>query len=170
MKICQIACMSQNRAIGKNNKLPWHLPEDLKFFKKKTTGHPLIMGRKTFESLSLKPLPHRLNIIITRNKQYTAPHGVFVFHTIKGAIHFCEKQRDTWGDEVYIGGGAEIYHQTLSMAHYIYLTIVHKNFKGDTFFPKLDPDIFKEINRENYNTPPLPFSFFTYKNNRISYR
>lgn len=163
MKICQIACMSQNRVIGKDNKLPWHIPEDLKFFKEKTLGHPIIMGRKTFESLSFKPLPRRYNLIITRNIKYESPKGTFVFHKIEEALQFCKEKEALWGDEVYICGGAEIYRQTLNVSDYIYLTVVHKDFEGDTFFPELDLNIFKEIDRKDFNSAPIPFSFITYK-------
>ena len=163
MKICQIACMSQNRVIGKDNKLPWHIPEDMKFFKEKTLGHPIIMGRKTFESLSVKPLPRRPNIIITRNTRYIHPKETFVFHNIEEAFQLCKEKKELWGDEVYICGGAEIYRQTLNVSDYIYLTIVHKDFEGDAFFPEFDLNIFKEVERKDFNSAPIPFSFITYR-------
>jgi dihydrofolate reductase len=157
--ISHIAACSQNRVIGVNNELPWSIPEDWKFFKDKTTGHCLVMGRKTFESLG-KALPNRLNVVVTRDKSFNAPNTV-AFPNIEGAIEYCKTQSAKYGDEIFIGGGGEIYKQTLDIADRIYLTVIHKDFEGDAFYPELDMTKFKEVERKD-RTEPIPFTFFTY--------
>jgi len=158
--LSQIAACSSNRVIGKDNHLPWNIPEDWKFFKDKTTGKCLIMGRKTFESLG-KPLPNRLNVVITRDSQYKAP-GAVVVPNIEAAIAHCEKLIDQYGEEIFIGGGAEIYRQTLKIVDRIYLTVIHQEFEGDAFFPELDKNQWKEVERRD-RAEPIPFSFLTYE-------
>ena len=127
--------VADNGVIGKNNDLPWHLPEDLKRFKEITLGQNVLMGRKTFESIFArlkKPLPGRTNIVVTRQKDYRAPEGVLVFHSLDEAVK-------SLGDkDVYIIGGAEIYKQALSLAEKFFLTKVKGNFEGDAFFPGID--------------------------------
>jgi len=153
MKINIIAAIGPNRELGKDNKLLWHISEDLKRFKKITTGKTVIMGRKTFESLG-KPLPNRTNIIITRDPNYKV-EGCLVVHSLKEAInkakikdpHFAKasrgKQKSKSENEIFIIGGGEIYKQALPYAEKLYLTVVEGQFDADTFFP--DYSEFKKI-------------------------
>jgi dihydrofolate reductase len=150
MIISQIVAMAKNRVIGKDNQMPWHLPEDLKRFRKITSNSIVIMGRKTFESIG-KPLPKRLNVIITRNPEYKA-QGCEVFTSVAEALEFCNGQKDKWGEEVFIIGGAEIYRQTISRTDRIYLTLIDKEFEGDTFFPEYGH--LRETQRENIEGDP----------------
>jgi dihydrofolate reductase len=133
MKISLVVAASENHAIGKDNQLLWHLPKDMRFFKNTTWALPILMGRKTFESLGNKVLPGRMNIIITRqaNKQY---EGAKVVSTLEEAIALA-KQNDY--KELMVIGGGEIYTMALPMAHTIYLTRVHTQIEGDTYFPVL---------------------------------
>lgn len=140
-----IAAMSENRVIGIENQLPWHLPADLKHFKTLTTGHPILMGRKTYESIG-RPLPNRTNIIITRNADFTAP-GCVVVTSIEDAITRAAEEN---AQEIFIIGGAEVYKQLLPHVQRIYLTIVHEQFAGDAFFPELDLKEWKEVERETH--------------------
>ncbi|MDS9471240.1 dihydrofolate reductase [Sporosarcina pasteurii] len=119
-----------DRVIGLNNDLPWHIPEDLKYFKEKTMGKAMVMGRKTYESIG-RPLPGRLSIVVTRNKSYSA-EGVVVAHDLDEAI---QKAKE-YADEVMIIGGAEIFKLMMDIADRLYITEVHEHFKGDTFFPE----------------------------------
>nr|AIA17719.1 Dihydrofolate reductase [uncultured bacterium] len=159
MMISHIAACSQNRVIGKDNHLPWKIPEDWKFFKDKTSGHILIMGRKTFESLG-KPLPNRLNVVITRDPTYQAP-GAVVLPSVEAALEFAQTKFKDYPDEVFIGGGGEIYKQTLAIADRVYLTVIHKDFDGDAFYPTLPEGEFQEVEKRD-RTDPIPFTFFTY--------
>lgn len=127
-----IVAADENNTIGKDNDLIWHLPDDLKFFKQKTSGHPIIMGRKTFESVG-RPLPNRTNIIITRDKNYQVD-GCVVVNSLDEALSTTEDE------EVFIVGGAEIYKQALPYTDRVYLTRVHDSFDGDRFFPELGSD------------------------------
>jgi len=133
MILSQVVAAADNNAIGKNNKLLWTLPNDMKFFKNTTWGMPVIMGRKTFESLG-KPLAGRTNIIITR-KQDWKPEGAFVVHNIEEAM---EAAGDTDAKEAFIIGGGEIYQQTLPLTQRVYLTRVHTSLEGDTYFPEIN--------------------------------
>lgn len=130
MKISLIVAQSKNHVIGKNNKMPWHLPADLKNFKNITMGKPIIMGRRTFESIG-KPLPGRRNIVISRDTHLQIA-GCDVFHSIEDALSSVKNE-----SEVMIIGGANLYAQTISCAHTIYLTVIDAEFDGDTFFPAL---------------------------------
>ena len=145
MLISAVAAMAENRTIGKNNQLLWHLPADFKHFKTKTTGHPIIMGRHTYESIG-KPLPHRANIVITRDQSFKA-EGCFVFSSLPDAIQ-CATSFAT--QEIFIIGGGQIYQLALPYIHRIYLTLVHHSFDGDTFFPLLNANEWREIKRESY--------------------
>jgi dihydrofolate reductase len=132
-----IVAASSNNAIGKGNQLLWHLPADLKFFKNTTWAMPVIMGRKTFEAVNSKPLPGRLNIIISRQEGLSSPYNNAVFVTsVEQAI---DEATATNAKEIFIAGGAQIYEQTFERAQRIYLTRVHANFEADAFFPELDP-------------------------------
>ncbi|MCP4661456.1 MAG: dihydrofolate reductase [bacterium] len=133
MKISLIAAMAENRVIGRGNELPWHLPADLKRFKALTTGHVIVMGRKTFESIG-KPLPNRHSVVITRNPEYRAP-GVSVVRNLEGAL-----EKAAGDDEVFVIGGATIFAQALPRADRLYLTLVHAEPPGDVKFPHLPAD------------------------------
>lgn len=135
MTVSFIVAVSENNAIGINNELPWRLPEDLKFFKRTTIGKPVIMGRKTYESLG-KPLPGRLNIVLTKNKDTDIPEGVVICHTIQEAITIAEKENT---DEIFIIGGGKIFEQAMHDADRLYVTRVHTNIgNADAFFPDID--------------------------------
>ena len=153
-----IAAIAENNALGKDNKLIWHLPADLIRFKKTTSNHHIIMGRKTYESLG-KPLPNRTNIIITRNKNFIA-EGCIVVHSLKEAIEAAKEDKNP-----YILGGAEIYKQAIKIADKLDITYVHYKFEADAFFPEIDTDIWKETSRE-YNIAndknKYNFSFVSY--------
>jgi dihydrofolate reductase len=138
-----IAAISENQVIGKDNKLVWHLPVDMKFFKNTTLGHTLIMGRKTFESFG-KPLPGRKSIVITRNSDYSY-EGVTVVSSLEQAIKSAPEN-----EEVFIAGGAEIYKMALDIADRMYLTIVHDHFEGDTFFPEIDFSKWKLVSEHQH--------------------
>jgi len=140
-RLSAIVAMAENRVIGKNNQLPWHLPADLQHFKTLTTGHPIIMGRKTHESIG-KPLPHRTNIIITRDPTYRA-NGCLIATSFEAAL-----QHATATDEIFVIGGAEIYRHTLPYLQRIYLTIIHHAFEGDSFFPEFNSTEWKETARD----------------------
>lgn len=140
MTVSIIAAMGQNRVIGKDGDLPWHIPEDLKWFKKVTMGKPVVMGRKTFETLN-KPLPGRQNIILTGNADYEAAECTVV-HSLEEAL---KAARDA--QEVMICGGASVYHAALQKADKMYLTLIYDDFVGDTFFPEYDLSEWREIER-----------------------
>ncbi len=136
-----IVAMARNRAIGKDNRLPWHFPEDMQHFKRRTTGSTVIMGRKTYESIG-KPLPNRENFVISRTKREDAPHLRF-FDSIESALDAIQT------DDAYIIGGSELYRQTLLLdIDGIYLTRIDKDYEGDTFYPEI-PDDFEEVEIES---------------------
>ena len=156
-----IAAVSDNYVLGKNNQLIWHLPEDLKRFKRITAGHSVIMGRKTFESLK-GPLPKRRNIIVTRNKNYRI-ENCEVVHSLEEALKITQEDENP-----FILGGAQIYEQALDFADFMDLTWVHHHFDGDAFFPKFDKSIWREIEREAHKkdeSNPYDYSFVRYKKN-----
>jgi dihydrofolate reductase len=142
MTISIIVAFANNRVIGKDNQLIWHLPNDLKHFKAVTSGHPVIMGRKTYESIG-RLLPNRKNIIVTRNTAYQV-EGAHVFNSLETAIDSCVGE-----EEVFIIGGSEIYRQALTLAHKLYITEVLHEFEGDAFFPEINFDEWKVISEEN---------------------
>lgn len=161
MKIAVIAAMSQNRVIGKNNKLPWHLPNDLKFFKESTMGKPIIMGRKTFESIG-RPLPGRQNIVITRNQDWQH-EGVTTLPDVPSAILVATTAAEESGaDEIMVIGGQQIYEQTLPMADRLYLTRVDADIEGDAFFPAFNANAYELVSEEAYSAcskNPYPYRF-----------
>lgn len=132
-----IVAASENNVIGKDNRLIWRLPADMKFFKEKTSGHVIITGRKNYESIpeKFRPLPDRKNVVITRQKNYHAP-GAVVVSSIENALQYVSENHSN--EEIFIIGGAEIYKQTLSVCDKIYLTRIHHTFEGDAFFPVLN--------------------------------
>lgn len=147
MNLILIVAASTNNAIGKENKLLWHLPNDMKFFKSTTWAMPVLMGRKTFESMGSKPLPGRTNIIITKDRSWTAPNTITAT-SIEEAI---EKAEATNCNELFIAGGGEIYSQSMHIADTIYLTRVHTEIAGDTFFPEISTEIWKLVNSQTYH-------------------
>ncbi len=145
MSIVLIVAMSTNRVIGKDNQLPWHLPEDLKHFKKLTTDHTVVMGRKTYESIG-HPLPQRHNIVLTRDIERD-DHRVTVVNDVSS---FMDTYTTKLDEDLYIIGGAQIYELFLPFADKIELTEVHQEIEGDTFFPKFEED-FVEVSREKHD-------------------
>lgn len=133
--------MDRNRVIGRENKLPWHLPADLRWFKKNTAGKTVVMGRKTFESIG-RPLPGRTNIVLSRDKNYLAG-GCIVVHTIEEAIDVVDDE-----EEIMIIGGAQLFRQLISQAHRLYLTRIDAEFDGDSYFPSLESDEWRVVWRE----------------------
>lgn len=154
-----IAAAAENNALGKDNNLLWHLPDDFKHFKTLTSGHFIVMGRKTFESFP-KPLPNRTHVIITRQKKYTVPEGCFVVNSLEKAVEICPKN-----ENVYIIGGGEIYKQAIEIADKIELTRVHTQLEADTFFPEIKTEKWK-LEREEFHPKDekhqYDFSFLTY--------
>ena len=156
--IILIAAISKNNEIGKNNQLLWHLPDDFKRFKTLTTGHYIIMGRKTFESFP-KPLPNRTHIIISRQKNY-AVENCIVVSSLEEAIKVCPKNED-----IYIIGGGEIYKQSIDFADKLEITVVDHDFEADTFFPEIDENKWK-VDFEEFHPKDerhlYDFTFLTY--------
>lgn len=144
MIVSLIAAMAENRVIGIENRLPWKLPADMKWFREHTLGKPIVMGRKTFESFGAKPLPQRTNIVVTSDPDYRA-EGAVVVHSIDAAL----KAADS-APEVMIIGGASFYEQMLPRADRIYLTLVHHNFEGDAWFPEFDHERWRETRRVEF--------------------
>ena len=143
MKISLIAAMSLNRVIGKDNALPWRLPDDMAFFTKTTSGHTVVMGRRNYDSLppKYKPLPHRANIVLTRQRSFAA-EGCRVVHSLDEAMAQADK-----ADELFIIGGAEVYEQTIATADKIYLTEINAVIEGDRFFPRINESQWRERSR-----------------------
>jgi dihydrofolate reductase len=160
MKISLIVAMASNRVIGLNNQMPWHLSADLKRFKQITMGHPIIMGRLTFEAIG-RSLPGRTNIIVSRNSDYQA-EGCVVVDSIQAAINYgCQL-----ADEVFVVGGSTLYEATLPMADTLYITHINQDFEGDTFFPEMVNTQWIEIKREdvaNDDTVSFSYSFLILK-------
>ena len=154
--ISLIVAASQNGIIGANDKLPWHLPADLQRFKQITMNHPILMGRKTFESIG-KPLTGRTNIVISRQKGFQCC-GTTVVHSLEEALLLCENEK-----EAFVIGGAEIFKQALPFADRIYLTRINRDFEGDTTLFEIDPRIWKETSREDFPAGPQPHTFLTYE-------
>jgi dihydrofolate reductase len=152
-RICLIAALAANRVIGRNNALPWHLPADLKRFKALTMGHPVLMGRNTRESIG-RPLPGRRNLVITRNRDYSAP-GCEIIHSLDEAIAACRGAR-----EVFIIGGAELYRESLPRADRLEFTEIHAEFDGDATFPEYFQGEWRETAREIHrNEAGIPFRY-----------
>ena len=154
--IALIAAVAENNVIGSKNDLPWYLPEDLKRFKELTTGHVVVMGRKTYESILTrlgKPLPNRKTVVITRQAEYPVPTDVEVYQDIESSLA-AHKNED-----VFIIGGGEIFNQSISLADKLYITEVHKNYEGDVLFPNIDPAAWKKTSDE----PHEGFAFVSYE-------
>lgn len=161
MRLAIIVAQAENRVIGVNNKLPWYLPEDLKYFKQVTMAKPIIMGRKTYESIG-RPLPGRTNIVISRQADY-APNGVKVVQTLEAAVELAESVCVIDGaEEAMVIGGAQIYEQALPNANRLYLTQVHANVEGDAWFPPVAMEQWREAGREDFTAKesnPYDYSF-----------
>tara|TARA_A100001037_G_C15127377_1_gene626924 strand:+ start:1115 stop:1618 length:504 start_codon:yes stop_codon:yes gene_type:complete len=167
MIVSLIVAVSENGVIGKNNDLIWHLPKDMKYFKEKTLGHHIIMGRKNFESIphKFRPLRNRVNIIVTRNKDYTAKDCI-IATSIESAIDYSKSNKE---DEVFIIGGGEIYKQSIqkNLVDKIYLTRVHADFDGDTFFETPSPNwmIESEVKKKKDEKHLFDYTFLVYTKN-----
>lgn len=161
MSISLIAAVAENGAIGKDGGLPWHIPEDLKRFKKLTLGKVVVMGRKTYESVVARlggPLPQRTNVVISRQKNYSVPAGVFSFGSPDEAF---ERFRNK---DIFVIGGGQIYAQTMSRADTLYVTHIARSVDGDTHFPRIDPakwELAEEERGEGFR-----FSVYVHKDNR----
>ncbi len=149
-----IVAMAANGVIGRDNRLPWHISEDLRYFKRVTMGKPLVMGRKTFQSIG-KPLPGRPNIVVTRDPAWSS-EGVQVAHSVAQALETARGLAA--GGEVMVIGGAELFKAALATARRLYLTEVHRNYDGDVFFPDPDPASWREVSREDHAGDPA-YSF-----------
>lgn len=158
--ITTIVAKAENNIIGNNNELIWHLPNDLKRFKALTSGHPIIMGRKTYESIG-RPLPNRTNIVITRNPDWNAG-GILVVNSLEEAI---EKAKEI-DENIFIIGGGNIYEQAMEISNALEVTEVHRLFEGDTKFPEINSDTWKETEREKFPTDEkhlYEYSFVRYE-------
>lgn len=157
MRLSIIAALARNRVIGRDNRLPWRLPADWRRFKQLTMGHHLIMGRRTFESIG-RPLPGRISIVLTTQPSYV-PVGVQVAPSLEDAILLARGD-----DEVFVGGGAGVYRQTLGLADRMYLTLLLEDFEGDTYFPRYDESDWEVHRREVHEpekTDPNRYTFLT---------
>ena len=156
-----IAAIAKNNALGKNNDLIWHLPADLKRFKKVTTGHHILMGRNTFESIG-RPLPNRTTIIITKNENYVQ-EGCLIANSVEQAIEMAHED-----DQIFIIGGAQVYEYAMKhdFADALDITLVHHEFDADVYFPEIDPLIWKRVEREDFiadEKNKFDYSFIRYK-------
>jgi dihydrofolate reductase len=168
-----IAGIGKNNELGLENKLLWNLPRDMKHFRKTTSGHPVIIGQKTFESIG-RPLPNRRNIILTRNTEYKK-EGIEVAHSIEETLELARTspqpaplkgEGENSEKEVFVIGGAQIYKQMIDRADRLYITHVDKEFTADTFFPTIDMSVWKEISKEHFDvddTNNLPMDFVVYE-------
>ncbi len=156
MSVSIIAAVAKNGVIGKENALPWYLPEDLKRFRNLTSGKTVLMGRKTFESIIArngKPLPNRKNVVITKQKEYQVPEGVTVYNDIEKAL------RELKNEDLCIIGGGDIYKQTIDAGDFLYITHVDQEFEGDVYFPEIDASKWKKVLEEKHEG----YSFATYE-------
>lgn len=165
MKLALIVAYAQNRVVGIENRLPWHLPEDLKYFKQVTTGKAVIMGRKTYESIG-RPLPNRLNIVISQNPNFSA-QGVEVVASLQTAIDRAREYNQANGqDEVMVIGGAAIYNLALPLADKLYITLVHAEVAGDAYFPEVSLADWQLLDQQDHQPSeknPYPYSFMVYQ-------
>ncbi|MDH5380024.1 MAG: dihydrofolate reductase [Cyclobacteriaceae bacterium] len=149
MKISMIAAVAKNRVIGKDNDLAWNLPDDMKFFMQTTSKHVVLMGRKNWESIpdKFRPLPNRINIVMSRNSSYPLPEGVFLVDDMQKAFEIGEKHNES---EFFIIGGEDIYRIGFPFADRLYITEVNDSPEGDAYFPEFDKNEWKEISREHH--------------------
>lgn len=160
-RISIVAAVADNLTIGYRKSLPWVLPADMKHFKELTTGHTLLMGKRTFESLPNGPLPNRKNIVLTSVMSEGINEGYFEANSLEDAQELCSN-----AEEVFVIGGSSVYEQCLDIADRMYITWVHAKFTGDTFFPEVDYSEWTELSREYHDSDdknPYPFSFVVYE-------
>ena len=160
-KISIIAAVADNYAIGKSNNLPWYLPADLKHFKQLTTGHAIVMGKRTFESLPNGPLSSRKNVVLTSIMSEGVNEGYYEADSLEDAIYLCEHE-----EQVFIIGGATVYKQCIDKIDYLYITWIHKDFSADTYFPKIDMNVWQEVKHEDYEADEknlFAYTFSEYK-------
>jgi dihydrofolate reductase len=165
-RVSIVAALARNRAIGRNNTMPWRLPEDLKRFKRLTMGHAVIMGRKTFESIG-SALPGRSNIVITRSRDWSPP-GCIVAHSLDAALAAVDLSR-----EAFVIGGAQIYALALPLTQRLHMTEIARDFEGDTFFPEFDRSQWREISRERHaaaGAEGFDYAFVEYERQALSAR
>lgn len=159
-KVSIIAAVARNNAIGKGNKLPWHLPADLKHFKSLTTGHAILMGKRTFESLPNGPLPNRKNIVLSSVMSEGVNENYFEASSIEDALDLCEHEK-----KVFIIGGCAVYKQSFDFANEMFITWIDEEFDADAFFPEIDFSKWKEISREEHTADeknPHNYAFVHY--------
>lgn len=154
MIISLIAAMAENRVIGFRNSIPWRISSDQRRFRSITMGHTILLGRVTFEIIG-RSLPGRKNIVLTRQKQYRAP-GAVVVHSLQEAFAACKGE-----EELFVSGGGMVFEETIGLAGRIYLSIIHRDYEGDSFFPEI-PGSFEEVGREEIKETP-PYSFVRYE-------
>jgi dihydrofolate reductase len=164
MIISLIAALSKNSVIGKNNDLPWHLPDDMKYFMQTTKAHHVIMGRKNYQSIpeKFRPLPNRTNIVVSRQQNFDAPNCMVV-NSIEAALGIAQSNNE---QEVFIIGGSEIYSQGLALATKLYLTEIQAEIEGDTYFPTFNKSHWKEVSRVHHTTDDrhkYAFDFVVYE-------
>lgn len=159
MKLSIIVAVAENNAIGLNNDLLWHIPDDLKRFKRLTQNHVIIMGQKTYESLPIRPLPNRQNIVISDDPDFRY-EGILVATSIQESIMLAEKYEDN--DEIFVIGGGSIYKQFLPIVDKLYITKVHKSFDADVFFPEIDESKWELIEKEDRETENFKYSFLSF--------
>lgn len=157
LKITLIVAAAENNAIGKDNQMPWHLPNDFKYFKKNTLDHSIVMGRKTFDSIG-KPLPERRNIVLTRDLRYTSEQDIDIANSLQEILTYCRDER-----EVFIIGGANVYQQFLPLAQKVLLTRVHTRIDGDAFFPELPAGDWKLISQDKHSKDDKHASDYTFE-------
>lgn len=166
MTISLIAALSRNRVIGRNNDLPWHLPDDMKYFMQTTKGHHVIMGRKNYDSIpeKFRPLPNRVNIVVTRQPTLTLPNCTVV-HSLEEAVAIA---REAGEQELFVIGGAAIYQLGIPLANRLYLTEIDATLSGDTYFPAFDKNNWKETSRHHHSADErhaYAFDFVIYERN-----
>jgi dihydrofolate reductase len=164
MTISLIAALSRNLVIGRNNDLPWHLPDDMKYFMQTTKGHYVIMGRKNYDSIpeKFRPLPNRTNIVVTRQQGLKLPNCTVV-HSLEEAVAIA---REAGEKELFIIGGAAIYQLGMPLANRLYLTEIDATIDGDTYFPEFQKSLWKEVSRQHHPTDDrhaFPFDFVIYE-------
>jgi len=156
-----IVAMDMNRVIGKDNQLPWRLPRELQYVKQTTMGHPIILGRKNYEAIG-RPLPGRRNIVMTKDPQFSA-EGCEIAHSVEEVYQLCEGE-----EEIFIFGGEQIYKLFLEKTDKLYVTVIHHEFEGDTFFPEIDYNQWKEISKvQGITDEKNPYTYFYHVYERI---
>lgn len=161
MTISMIWAMSRNRVIGRDNDLPWHLPRDMKFFMSTTRGHPVIMGRRTFESMDKRPLPKRANIVVTSSRDYLAA-GATVAADFEAALSEGRRSaRELQVDEVFIIGGTGLFAAGLPVADRLYVTEIDADIEGDTYFPAVDWSVWRNVSRQAFSADDTHAYSFT---------